>query len=78
MQCVEIGNAVKAKDHSFAVDDELLCPVLRCAFNNPGEALCPIVSASREQPNAITIALHTDAIAVILTFVKPIPPGRNA
>jgi hypothetical protein len=39
VQCVEIGDAVHAKDHRFAVDDELLVPVLQRGLDDPRIAL---------------------------------------
>jgi hypothetical protein len=35
MQSVEIGDAVDAKDHRFAIDDELLVSVLQRGLDDP-------------------------------------------
>jgi len=57
MQRVEIGDAIEAKDDSLAIDDELLVAVLQSGFDDPGIALGPVVSAARDQPHAVAIAL---------------------
>jgi len=77
MQRVEIGITVNAQDHSLAVDDKMLGPVLQCSFNDPGESLCPIVSASGNQPNPIAIALNAQPVAVVLDLVKPLWTGGD-
>jgi hypothetical protein len=46
MQRIEIRVSVNTKDDSLAIDDEMLLAVLPRGFDNPWEALCPIVSAS--------------------------------
>ena len=70
MQGVEIGIAVNAQDDGLAIDDKMLLPVLQRRFNNPGVVLCPIVSTTSNQPHAIAVALHTQAIAVELDLMK--------
>jgi len=69
--------AVHTQDDCLAIDDELLLAVLQRSLNDPGEALCPIVSASGNQPHPITVALHAQAVAIELDLVKPFRTGRN-
>jgi hypothetical protein len=78
MQGIEIGITVNAQDDCLAIDDELLLPVLQGSFNDPGKALCPIVSASGNQPHPIAVALNTQAVAVVFDFVEPVGAGRDA
>jgi len=77
MQGVEIGDAVSAKHHGLAVNDELLVPVLQCRLDDPGKSLRPVVTAPRNQPNAIAAALDSQAVAVILDLVEPVRAGWN-
>ena len=72
MQGVEIGDAVSAKHHGLAVNDELLVPVLQCRLDDPGKSLRPVVTAPPNQPNAIAVALDAQAVAVILDLVEPV------
>jgi hypothetical protein len=77
MQRVEIGDAVDAKDHRFAVNHEALLPVLQRCRDNPGIALCPIVAAACDQLDAIAVALNAEAEAVVLDLVKPLRATGN-
>jgi hypothetical protein len=77
MERIEIGIAIDAQDDILAIDDEMLLAVLQRSLNDPRKSLCPIVSASGNQPNPIAIALNTQAVAVILHFVEPIRAVRN-
>ena len=36
VQRVKIGNAVDAEHHGFAIDDELLLPILQRGLSDPG------------------------------------------
>lgn len=48
----------------------------RC-LNDPREALRPIVSAARDQPNALAIAFDAKPIAVIFDFIVPLRACRH-
>jgi len=72
MQGVEVGNTVDAEDDRFAIDDELLHPVLERGFHDPGISPGPVISVARDQPHGIAIALEAQAIAVVLDLVEPI------
>ena len=71
MQCVEIGAAVDAQDHSFPVHHKSALPVLQRGLNNPRVALRPVVPAFGDQPHARAIALQPEAVAVVFYFMKP-------
>jgi hypothetical protein len=77
MQRVEIGIAVNAQDDRLAIDDEMLLSVLQCSFDNPGEALRPIVPAASNQPHPTALALHAQAITVVFDLVQPFRTGGN-
>ena len=49
----------------------MLLSVLQRGFNDPRVALAPVVPALRNQAHSIAISLHSQAIAVVLDFVKP-------
>ena len=72
MQRVEIGDAVDAEHDRFAVDNELLVFVLQRRLDDPRIALAPVITAARDQPHAIAVALDPQAVAVILDLVEPI------
>jgi hypothetical protein len=76
-QCVEIRNAIDPQDNSFAINDEMLLPVLESGFSDPWEAFCPVVPAARDQSHAINVALDPHTKAVIFDFVKPLRAGRD-
>jgi len=74
---IEIGIAVNAQDDRLAIVDEMLLSVLQSGFNDPGETLCPIVSAASNQPYPIAIALHAQAVTIELDLVEPFRAGGN-
>ena len=85
MQLIEIGDAVNAEDDGLAIDDELLVAVFQRGLDDPGIAFGPVVSAARDQPHAIAVALDAQAVAVIFDLVESIravgdfcTAGRNA
>ena len=61
---VEVGIAVHAADDGLAIDNELLLAVLQRGLDNPGVALGPVIAALGDQPDAISVALEPQAIAV--------------
>jgi hypothetical protein len=73
MQRVEIGAAVHAQDHSLAVDDKLLDPILQRGFRNPRKALGPVMAALGGQPEAVpsyfTSWNHSGAAGTALPIV---------
>ncbi|RXH34376.1 hypothetical protein XH99_01120 [Bradyrhizobium nanningense] len=72
VQRVEVGGAIDAKHDCLTVDHGLLRSVLERRLNDPRKALCPIVTATRDQAHAVAIALQAEAINVVLHFMKPI------
>jgi hypothetical protein len=48
MQRVPIGIAINALNHGFAINDEMLPPVLQGSFGDPWKALGPIIPAARD------------------------------
>jgi hypothetical protein len=77
MQRIEVGHPIHAQDHSLAIDDEMLLAVLERGLGDPREALGPLIAAARDQADTINIALHAEAIAVILHFMQPVRSGGN-
>jgi hypothetical protein len=77
VQAIEIGNAVDAEQHRFAVDRERGGPVPQRGLDDQRIALSAIVAVAREQPHLRAVALDDQAIAVVLYFVQPIRPARN-
>ena len=69
--------AVHTQDDCLAIDDKNAFAGSSAQPQDPGEALCPIVSASGNQPHPITVALHAQAVAVIFDLVKPGGPSGN-
>jgi len=75
---IEIRDAaVNAEDDGLAIDDKNAFAGSSAQPQDPGEALCPIVSASGNQPHPITVALHAQAVAVIFNLVQVFRTGRN-
>src|SRR6476659_5304234 len=46
-------------------------------LDDPGISLGPIVSAARDQPHTIAVALDAQAIAVVFDLVKPVRAVRD-
>ena len=40
-------------------------------------AMAPVVTVTREQAHALTLALHDQTVAVVLDFVQPFRPVRD-
>jgi hypothetical protein len=75
---IEIRDAaVNAEDDGLAIDDKNAFAGSSAQPQDPGEALCPIVSASGNQPHPITVALHAQAVAIVLDLVDPVGPVRH-
>jgi hypothetical protein len=68
---MEVRIPINPQDDSLAIYDEMLLPVFQRAFNDPGIALAPVETAFRDQAHAITVALHPEAVAIILDLVEP-------
>jgi hypothetical protein len=78
VQRVEVGNAVDAEHHGFAIDHELLESIFQCHLNDPRIAAGPVVAASGDQAHAVAVALSAEAIAVILHFRSQSGPVGTA
>jgi hypothetical protein len=77
VQRIEIGDAVDAQDDGLAINDKALLPTLQRGLNNSWIALGPIVSAARDQPHAVAIALNAQAKAIVFYLAKPLRAGRD-
>ena len=85
VQAVEVGDAVDAEQHRFAVDHERAVAVAQRGLDDAADSVAPVVAVAGEQPHALAVALDDQAVAVVLDFVKPFRPvgdfgatGRNA
>jgi hypothetical protein len=58
MKRVEIRYIVHAQYHRLAINDESLLPVLQRGLDDPRVTLGPVLTAARDQPHTITIALQ--------------------
>ena len=55
---VEIGDAVNAKEHGLAINDELLGSGAMRGLDDQRVAARPIIAIAGEQPDALAIALY--------------------
>jgi hypothetical protein len=85
MRRIEIGDAIDAKDHSLAIDDELRGAVLERSLSDPGEASAPVVPTADNQPNTTPDPFDAESVTIVLDLVEPIrmvgdlrSPGRDA
>ena len=62
---VEIGDAVDAEDHGFAIEDEVLVADLAGGLRDPRVTRGPVVAASGDQADAVPIALQSEAVAIV-------------
>lgn len=77
MESIEIGDPVYSEQDCFSVDDELLRSDAQRGLYDERIAARSVVSIAGEQTDAIAIAEHDQAIAVLLDLVKPLRAGRN-
>lgn len=77
VQCSEVRDPVDVVDHSFAVDDEMLLPVLQCRIGNPQIASVQSLSIAREEVHALVLSDDKHPIAVVLYFMNPVRPRRD-
>jgi hypothetical protein len=75
MQTIEVGNSVDPKQHRLAIDDERAGAVLQGGLKRI--TIGPVVTVAGEQPDPLSVALHDQAVAVLLDLVNPIRTGRN-
>jgi hypothetical protein len=52
-------------------------PVRERGLDDPREPLGPIIAAFRDQPHALAVALHAEAVAVELNLVEPLGRGGD-
>jgi hypothetical protein len=50
----------------------MLLSILEGGFHNPRVPLRPVIAAARDQPDVLAVALHPQAVAVVLHFVEPV------
>src|SRR4051794_28584819 len=77
VQRIEVGDAVDAKDHGFAVKDEPLLSVVQRGLGYPRITPGPVSAIAGEQPHAIVLPDDQHPVAVVFHFVKPVRPLRN-
>ena len=77
MQALEIGDPIRTEHHGLAVDDKRGFPEPERGFGDQRVSVGPIVAPPRQQPHALTLALHNQAVSVVFDFVKPIRAGWN-
>ena len=77
MQVVEIGPAINAEQHGFAIEDEGGVAVTQRGLGDQREPIGPVVPVAGPQPNTLAFALHDHPVAVVLDFVEPLRTIRN-
>jgi hypothetical protein len=77
IQRVEIGNAVDAEDHGFAVDYEMPTAVLERGLDDSGVSAAPVVAVACKQPNAVAFMVNDQVETVVFDFVNPFRAGRD-
>jgi hypothetical protein len=77
VQAVEVAAAVDPEQHGLAIDHERSVPVSQRRFGDQGKPIAPVVAVAREQADALALALHDQAVAVVLDLVNPFRPIRN-
>ena len=58
MQGVEVRDAIRPENDGLASENELFVPVPQRGLDDPGIALRPIIATSRDQTNAISVAVN--------------------
>src|SRR5450631_3237386 len=76
MQAVEIRHAIDAKQHRLAVDHERAGTVAKGGLNDQRITVGKVMAVAGKQPDALAIALHDQAIAVVLDLMNPVRAGR--
>lgn len=59
------------------IDDEVLLAVLQRGLDDPGETAGPVMAVSSKQPDVAAMALHAQAVTVILDLMEPVGAGRD-
>jgi hypothetical protein len=80
VQRIEIGDAVNAQDHRFAVEDEPFLPDLPRRFNDPGMSARPVIAVAGEQAHAIAVPLYTEAVSIFTAASRGrsgLPAGKT-
>ena len=62
----EIGDAIDAEHHRFAVDDEAALADLSRRLHDPRISVGPVVTTLGDQPDAVAVPLQPEPVAVVL------------
>jgi len=74
VQVVEVGDAVDAAQHRFAVQDEGVESLTQRGFCDAWVPAAPVVTVAGSQPHGLAVPLNDQAVAVVLNLVKPLWP----
>ena len=74
---VEIGDAIDAEQHRFAVDHERTVSIPQRGLDDQRKPIAPVVAVTGEQAHAFAVAMNDQAVAVVLDFVDPFRPVGN-
>ena len=78
MQLVEDGEPVVVADNTFAINQDSLGREIPHPADNARKAFGPIDTTARIDTHAVTGFAHHQPIAVMLDFVDPSGPNRDA
>ena len=71
----EIGDAIDAEHHRFAVDDEAALADLSRRLHDPRISVGPVLAALGDQADPVAVALQPEPVGVVLDLVEPV--GRS-
>src|SRR5205823_14238579 len=77
VQAVEVGDAVDAAQHRFAVHDEGFDAVTQRGFDDARIPAAPVMTVAGPQPHGLALPLNDQAVAVVLDLMEPLRPVGN-
>ena len=72
---IEIGDAINPEDDGLAVQHKPLLADFAGCLHDPWISVGPIIAASGDRADAITIPFQQEAVAIVFHFAEPVRAG---
>ena len=77
VEAIEVGDAVDAEQHGFAVQGEGVGPVAQRGLDNARVPVAPVIAVAGPQPYGLALPLNDQAVAIVFDLMKPLRPVED-